>query len=66
MKSLRKKLAALCILVLAVLLCLGAGCQAFAEEDEEEEQELSVYQQLQIDLITSKLDELLQTDDQNI
>ena len=66
MKSLRKKLAALCILVLAVLLCLVAGCQAFAEEDEEEEQELSVYQQLQIDLITSKLDELLQTDDQNI
>ena len=66
MKSLRKKLAALCILVLAVLLCLVAGCQAFAEEDEEEEQKLSVYQQLQIDLITSKLDELLQTDDQNI
>ena len=65
MKTMRKKRGGLCALVLAMLLCLGAGGYAYAEEDEEEEQELSVYQQLQLDLITSKLDELLQADEQN-
>ena len=67
MRLLRNKQGALFALVLAMLFCLGAGCRAFAEEEEEEEPEpeLSEYQQMQVNLISSKLDELLQTDEQN-
>ena len=65
MRYLWKKRSLLFALVIAMFMSLGAGNDAFAEDEEEEEPELSVYQQMQIKLIESKLDELLQTDDQN-
>ncbi len=66
MKNLWKKPGLLLILVMAMFLSLEAGGYAFAEDEEEEEEpELSGYQQMQIKLIESKLDELLQTDDRN-
>ena len=66
MKNLRKKHCLLLVTVMAMFLCLGAGCYALAEDEEEEEEpELSDYQQMQIMLIESKLDELLQADEGN-
>ena len=66
MKFLWKKTSLLFVLVMAMFLSLATGCYAFAEDEEEEEEpELSDYQQMQIKLIESKLDELLQTDEQN-
>ncbi len=66
MKNLRKKRCLLLVTVMAMFLCLGAGCYALAEDEEEEEEpELSDYQQMQIMLIESKLDELLQADEGN-
>ena len=66
MKNLRKKHCLLLVTVMAMFLCLGAGCYALAEDEEEEEEpELSDYQQMQIMLIESKLDELLQEDEGN-
>ena len=66
MKFLWNKSSLLFVLLMAIFLSLGAGGYAFGEDEEEEEEpELSDYQQMQIKLIESKLDELLQTDDQN-
>ena len=66
MKFLWNKSSLLFVLLMAIFLSLGAGSYAFGEDEEEEEEpELSDYQQMQIKLIESKLDELLQTDDQN-
>ena len=66
MKNIWIKNSLLFVFVTSMFLSLGAGGYAFAEDEEEEaEPELSEYQQIQIKLIESKLDELLQTDDQN-
>ena len=66
MKFLWNKSSLLLALLVAIFLSFGTGSYAFGEDEEEEEEpELSVYQQMQIKLFESKLDELLQTDDQN-
>ena len=65
MKLFWKKQGLLFVLVMAMVLSLGAGGVAWAEEEEEEEVELSEFQKIQIRLIESKLDGLLQPDGQN-
>lgn len=65
MKLFWKKRGLLFVLVMAMVLSLGAGGVASAEEEEEEEPELSEYEKIQIRLIESKLDGLLQPDGQN-
>ena len=65
MKLFWKKRGLLFALVMAMVLSLEAGGVASAEEEEEEEPELSEYEKIQLSLIESKLDGLLQPDGQN-